>query len=1185
MAFFPLQQNHLLDPISLPSSLNDIQFNRSNLYKPEISRIILIIIDALRLDFINEENVPFIVSSYRNKGCMFTVNVQSPTVTLPRIKALTTGAIPQFVDVIFNLASTEALKDSFLHKASEARKKIVFYGDDTWIKLYPNIFMRHEGVSSFYVNDYTEVDHNVTRNLIKELYNKDWDIMLLHYLGLDHIGHVYGPYSNLIQPKLKEMDGIIKKIFNSLNMQDDKTLIIITGDHGMKDSGGHGGSTFSETHVPLVSIGIPCISDAIAQTDVPSTLSSLLGIPHPADNIGRVISNMFIDFSYERLLYILRYNAMFLKTRLNECEDLFEKASVLHYRFLKTANESDAVAAKHLYENCSKQISDKLVHSSVEQDIYSLLIDKKKSMADNCLVTSEIHNDHNISCTSLRRRELFPSTNDDSDELGHISPLSDSTPPSSPVSSSFYKEEHKRTSFSKNTLADYIILENIRDAKKDLDKTEDSTLESQSPLNKSSSNASSLYLSPVQINSSSTVVSSPKKHKHNKMTDSDTPLRKVPDFAQETPQSIIHENSEIPKLVRKSPLSNSITECTNKRKNPFSESPLANKQLKLDHGSKVRTVLFPQLEMSVPTSSFYSKSNNTHLNGTSKNINMKIKRSKQKTSSLYLCARSRRFGQINAGVRHNIKKPKRKKISDAHILKAATNIIDNSDLNDYFDEIEKCKESQNNTDNQYSSCTTQETDKFKIVGNDTNQNNTQSRKRELSPSPDPNKKFFKFKRNHNATVTVDKHLKLKMDDGRLSLLTDKKSKKHKPAEVKLNLDLADLVALENEDLISSEKIDNILFSLDNDNEKENNVLFINPSNMECSEQLVLHAHNSVTMSENAIHLHVPPDNSNNKKNDTSSSAQLKDKNERIEEKSILLSPTSQMCNMTSVLALNSPKKAKQNINNILSDSLNFNEITSCTDMEQEKLFPIFYGTNRVVPSTHVKTSSKVVQSAKKFKPLPKNQLLLDAGQKRFGATQCPECKFVYHMGDPNDELIHLNYHNAGNILRFNGWKDERVVAQFPNNVRIIRIFSSDPKPWIKKVKDLLEVINRDLGYYEMQINLESSQIFLYIKNKTIAGCLVAEPKGVAYRMLNDNVGIDLCSEMSYPIKCGVSRIWVSQACRKEGIGTALLNCLRGNFMFGSILRKDDIAFSSPTDAGKAFAMKYFNTLNFLIYTS
>lgn len=36
--------------------------------------------------------------------------------------------------------------------------------------------------------------------------------MVLHYLGLDHIGHVYGPFNPLIKTKLKEMDNIIAKI-------------------------------------------------------------------------------------------------------------------------------------------------------------------------------------------------------------------------------------------------------------------------------------------------------------------------------------------------------------------------------------------------------------------------------------------------------------------------------------------------------------------------------------------------------------------------------------------------------------------------------------------------------------------------------------------------------------------------------------------------------------------------------------------------------------------------------------------------------------------------------------------------------------------------------------------------------------------------------------------------------------
>lgn len=41
-------------------------------------------------------------------------------------------------------------------------------------------------------------------------------MLILHYLGLDHIGHISGPHSSLIQPKLLEMDDILKKIHSAL---------------------------------------------------------------------------------------------------------------------------------------------------------------------------------------------------------------------------------------------------------------------------------------------------------------------------------------------------------------------------------------------------------------------------------------------------------------------------------------------------------------------------------------------------------------------------------------------------------------------------------------------------------------------------------------------------------------------------------------------------------------------------------------------------------------------------------------------------------------------------------------------------------------------------------------------------------------------------------------------------------
>ena len=60
------------------------------------------------------------------------------------------------------------------------------------------------------------MDHNVTRHLDKVLKRRDWDVLILHYLGLDHIGHVSGPSSPLIGRKLSEMDSVLMKIHTSL---------------------------------------------------------------------------------------------------------------------------------------------------------------------------------------------------------------------------------------------------------------------------------------------------------------------------------------------------------------------------------------------------------------------------------------------------------------------------------------------------------------------------------------------------------------------------------------------------------------------------------------------------------------------------------------------------------------------------------------------------------------------------------------------------------------------------------------------------------------------------------------------------------------------------------------------------------------------------------------------------------
>lgn len=99
--------------------------------------------------------------------------------------------------------------------------------------------------------------------------------------------------------------------------------------------------------------------------------------------------------------------------------------------------------------------------------------------------------------------------------------------------------------------------------------------------------------------------------------------------------------------------------------------------------------------------------------------------------------------------------------------------------------------------------------------------------------------------------------------------------------------------------------------------------------------------------------------------------------------------------------------------------------------------------------------------------------------------------------------------------------------------------------------------------------------------RTIAGCLVAVPRNEASRMLAGRPGRS-ASQLE-PVKCGVDCIWVSKDFRRQGIATALMDCLRLSFQYGSVLAKADVAFSSPSEDGTAFATRYFDTECFFVY--
>lgn len=297
----------------------------------------MIIVDALRYDF----TVPFnpatansqphhfhnalpvfheTATQQANNAFLLPFIADPPTTTLQRLKGLTTGTLPTFVDAGSNFAGTAIDEDNLVAQLRNASKTIVHLGDDTWHSLFPGYFEPNltRAYDSFNVWDLHTVDNGVTEHLLPLLSpanSSKWDVVFGHYLGVDHAGHRYGPDHPAMAAKLRQMDDVFRKV---IDLIDDETLLVVMGDHGMDAKGDHGGESADEIEAALwmyskkgifgrsspefVHPPATAKERPVAQIDLVPTLSFLLGMPIPFNNLGAPIEEAFIgrdgqDFS------------------------------------------------------------------------------------------------------------------------------------------------------------------------------------------------------------------------------------------------------------------------------------------------------------------------------------------------------------------------------------------------------------------------------------------------------------------------------------------------------------------------------------------------------------------------------------------------------------------------------------------------------------------------------------------------------------------------------------------------------------------------------------------------------------------------------------------------------------------------------------------------------------------------
>ncbi|THH13564.1 hypothetical protein EW146_g6676, partial [Bondarzewia mesenterica] len=323
----------LLTRLSL-SSVTSCDASAPCTLEPTHKRAVFLIIDALRFDFLSpnppEPSSPYhhnvltlpreLTDKHPQHSFLFDSYADPPTTTLQRIKGIVTGSLPTFVDMGHNFGGSSIAEDSIIQQLRMANKSIAFMGDDTWLSVFPTSFhpeMSHD-FDSFNVEDLHTVDNGVIANLFPLLtgspHANSWDFLIGHFLGVDHVGHRVGPDHPTMKAKQEQMNDVLMRVVDAL---DPDTLLVVLGDHGMDRKGDHGGDGDLEVSAamwiyskgPALSFDKASISPALLKTtvfpgasvphrrvqqiDLVPSLSLLLGLPIPFNNLGTIIPELF----------------------------------------------------------------------------------------------------------------------------------------------------------------------------------------------------------------------------------------------------------------------------------------------------------------------------------------------------------------------------------------------------------------------------------------------------------------------------------------------------------------------------------------------------------------------------------------------------------------------------------------------------------------------------------------------------------------------------------------------------------------------------------------------------------------------------------------------------------------------------------------------------------------------------
>lgn len=278
-----------------PSPLSTVELPVQTSTLPQTANVVVIVIGGLGYSAWQTLDMP-VFNQLAQTGANALVFSSPPSYSQTAQMSLVTGAPPELNGAPPIDKPVEALSvtdiDTMFARAHDNQLKTAIAGPAYWRRLIP----RNHLDETFFINaSGPEADQSVAEAMLPALKSNSFDLIFIHLTQLDFAAKFQGGPGSLAYLQAADtVDALLGQFSRAIDTR--HTVLMVVGDHGYTDSGGHGGAELEVIQQPFAMAGdaiVPGQFNDIHQTDIAPTITTLLGTAPPAAARGRILFEMF----------------------------------------------------------------------------------------------------------------------------------------------------------------------------------------------------------------------------------------------------------------------------------------------------------------------------------------------------------------------------------------------------------------------------------------------------------------------------------------------------------------------------------------------------------------------------------------------------------------------------------------------------------------------------------------------------------------------------------------------------------------------------------------------------------------------------------------------------------------------------------------------------------------------------